>query len=573
MNEDNENFLVNPLSKFFKSLIPKAQKDTEEDLLNNSTTTSEDQLYSLLKYGQNAGKATGYVNNQISFDQVFRSKADKIKKFREMEDFPEINDALDIVSDEAIVKDVDGNIVNFHIDDEEEFPSNIIDQIKEESDYLIKNVFKVQKRGWQLFRRFLVEGEIYLEKIPNKEKDSIIGLKVMPAFKTIPIYDSNIIKGFVHETIDPDKQYTADDIKLNSNQVAYVCWDGYINGDITDPKSYLWSSIRTYNQLKNLEDSLIVYRLSRALEKRVFNVEIGQMPPGKAREFINKLINQYKKNTGYDPVSGQINSQQNLMSFNEDFWFDQRDGKGSSVTTLQSGMNLGELRDIDYFAKKLYQTLKLPKSWWSDDKSPFGNGKNGEISREEIKFDMFVERIQARFSDLFIDVLITQLKLKGVDEEWLDPGKFHYKFTKANYFAEFQSFSLEETKLALLSNSSGLVYSPMNAQGMLSSEYVLKKIYKMTDEEFIENQKLLQSEKAKNPPLDPFGGMNPDGSPNNNFGSGNDDKKPKFNDFNDDLTNKKDFGRTIEKPGKKKPKKKDDKDTQVKEKLMDEEVL
>lgn len=569
MNDYNNNsFLINPLAKFFSALIPKEQKQMEKELISNSLTTSEDDLYSLLKHG-NQSKNGGFVSNSVSFDQIFRTKSDKIKKFRDMEDFPEINDALDIASDESIVKDTDGNVAVLHVDDEEDFPENVLDQIKEESEYILKNVFKVQKRGWQLYRRFLVEGELFLEKILNRDGNSITGLKVMPAFKTLPIYESNIIRGFVHETLDPEKQYTVTDIDLKPNQVAYVCWDGYINGDITDPKSYLYSAMRTYNQLKNLEDSLILYRLSRAVEKRVFNVEIGQMPPGKAREFINKLINQYKRNTGYDPVTGQINQTQNLMSFNEDFWFDQRDGKGSKVETLQSGMNLGELKDIDYFRRKLFQTLKLPKSRWEDEKSLFGDGKNGEISREEIKFSMFLERIQSRFSDLFVDVLITQLKLKGVDDEYLDPAKFHYKFSKANHFAEFQEFSLQETKLAILNNSAGLVYSPMNTNGMFASEYVLKKIYKMSDEDFEENKKLLEKSKKENPPMDPFGG--PPGGGDNNFGPDDGNKpnsKPQFNDFNNDLSNKKDFGK-----GKKAdPKKKESKkvDEMIKDGLLED---
>jgi capsid assembly protein Gp20 len=535
--DNNYNFLINPFKGLFKSLVPPEQKKKDDEAIYNSVTTSEDDLYNLQRGQSRNG---GYVNTQISFDQVFNNKAEKIKKYRDMADFPEINDALDICCDEAIVKDSDGVVASLNITEEDDFPSDVLDKIYEESEYLIKNVFKIQKRGWGLFRKFLTEGEVFLEKIPNKSRDGISSLKVMPAFRSVPIYESNIIRGFVHGTIDPEKQYTLADIKLLPNQVAYTCWDDYINGDITDPKSYLHAALRTYNQLRSLEDSLIVYRLSRALEKRVFNVEVGQMPPNKAREFINKLINQYKKNNTYNPETGVINQTQNLMSFNEDFWFDQHDGKGSSVTTLQSGMNLGKLEDIELFRKKMYITLKLPKSRWDESSSPFGNGKNGEISREEIKFDLFVERIQSRFSDLFTDVLITHLKMKGVDDEYLDPGKFHYSFTKANYFAVFKELELSETQAALMNNYMTLIYSPMNPNGIYSSEYVLKKILKMTDQEFDENKKLLEQAKKSDPPMDPFGGLgqdgNEDGSPGGSKGT---DGKPQFSDFNKDLSKNK----------------------------------
>jgi hypothetical protein len=297
------------------------------------------------------------------------------------------------------------------------------------------------------------------------------------------------------------------------------------------------------------------------------------MPPGKAREFMNKLINQYKKNTGYDPATGNINQSQNLMSFNEDFWFDQHDGKGSSVTTLQSGMNLGELRDIDYFKNKMYMTLKLPKSRWEDSGAMFQGGKNGEISREEIKFDQFVERVQNRFSDLFTDVLITHLKMKGIDDQYLDPGKFHYKFTKANYFAEQKKLEQTETRLSVLSNAATLLYSPMNPNGLFASEYVLKHFFMMSDEEYDENKELLEKFKKENPPMNPFGDQNGDGSGNNNFGGGNPEggsqngspNKPEFEDFGKDLSKNKKEKKPVEK--------KKSRDEQIKENLEDNDII
>ena len=489
----NYNFLINPLYKLFAKTRTKDDLEKEEQSLKNSVSTSENEFISRSK---NQFVNSGEITTQfVNFDQLFNSKHDKILKLRLMEDFPEISDALDTVSDESIVKNADGNILSLVIKDEEDLPSNIVKQVREESDYLLEEVFNVKERAWPLMKRFLVEGEIYLEKILNDKKDSIIGLKVIPPFKITPFYQSNVIKGFIHGTIEKERSIVEGDVNLNPQQVAYINWGEYINGDITDPKSYLYSSMKTYNQLKNLEDSLIVYRLTRSIEKRVFNIETGQMPTGKAREFINKLINTYKKNTLYDPGTGTIQSSQHLMSLNEDFWFTQQDGKGSKVETLQSGMNLGELKDIDYFLKKLYKTLKMPRSRWEDGNSLFGSGKGGEITREEIKFDNFIDRIHSRFKKLFLDCLLTQLKLKGIDEKYINVRLYDYQFSKANYFADYKEMELIETKFGILNNIFPLIWSPSNPNGIFDQEFILKKYFKMSEEDYLENQELLDAKR------------------------------------------------------------------------------
>lgn len=487
------NFLINPFSKVFKNVRTKEDVEQEEQVLKNSVSTSEDELISRQKdqFLRDGDIVTQYIN----FDQIFASKKDKIQKLREMEDFPEISDALDVVCDEAVVKNVDGDVVTLMIKDEENISSKIVKQVRDESDFIVNEIFKIKERGWPLMKRFLVEGEVFLEKILNDEKDSIIGLKLIPPFRIVPFYQSNIVKGYIHGTFDKKNTLKEGDINFRPEQIAYINWGEYINGDIVDPKSYLYSAMRTYNQLKNLEDSLIVYRLTRAIEKRIFNIEVGQMPTGKAREFINKLINQYKKNTVYDPVSGQLQNTQHLMSLNEDFWFAQQDGKGSKVDTLQSGMNLGELKDVDYFLKKLYKTLKMPRSRWEDSNSLFNSGKGGEISREEIKFDNFIDRIHNRFKKLFVDCLLTQLKLKGIDEQYINASLYDYNFSKSNYFADYKEMELIEAKFGILNNIFPLIWSPSNPQGIFDQEFVLKKYFKMSDEDFLENKKLLDSKR------------------------------------------------------------------------------
>lgn len=491
------NFFISPIEGFFKKLTSKQDIEEEKAIDKNSIAVSEDELIAKLKgTGTQDG---GIVNNYIQFEQVFQTKEQKIAKFREMEDYPEISDALDIVSDEAIIEDAEGKIISLNIKDEENLPKRDVKRIREESDYLLQNVFKIKERGWPVFRRFLSEGEVYLEKILDDKKQNIAALKIIPPFRITPIYESSIIKNYIHGTLKKDSNgvYTEDNAVMDRNHIAYINWGEYVRGDITDPKSYLWSAIRPYNQLKNLEDALIVYRLSRAIEKRVFNIEVGQMPTGKAREYLSKMINQYKKVMNYNPNTGNVEQSQNLMSFNEDFWFTQNNGAGSKVETLQSGMNLGELKDVEYFLKKLYKTLKMPRSRWEDNNSLFGSGKNGEISREELKFTKFVERIQGRFKKLFVDCLITQLKLKNFPEEFLDPNLYEYRFSKANFFDEYQKLELLESKLGLMNTAFPLIWNPSNPQGVFDQEWALKKFFGLSDEEYLENKELLDSKKEE----------------------------------------------------------------------------
>lgn len=489
------NFLLNPFEKIFGRLRPNQEIEEEKAILRNSVAVSEDELISKLK-GQGNYNG-GVLNNYINFDQVFQSKEQKIAKYREMEDYPEISDALDIVSDESVVLDEEGKVLRLQIEDEENLPKKIVKQIREESDYLLERVFKVKERCWPIYRRFLSEGEVYLEKILNPDKDSIASLKIIPPFRIVPNYESSMIKNFIHGTLKKNENgtYTEDNIVLGSNHVAYINWGEYIRGDMTDPKSYLYSAIRPYNQLRNLEDALIVYRLSRAVEKRVFNIEVGQMPAGKAREYLTKMINSFKRVVNYDPNTGMIQQTQNLMSLNEDFWFTQNNGQGSKVETLQSGMNLGELKDVEYFLKKLYKTLKMPRSRWEDNNSLFQSGKNGEISREELKFAQFCGRIQARFKKLFVDCLLTQLKLKGIPEEFIDPGLYDYKFSKSNFFSEYQKLELLESKIGLMNSAFPLIWNPGNPQGVFDQEWALKKFFGLSDEEYLENKELLDSKK------------------------------------------------------------------------------
>ena len=494
----NTNFLTNPFSEIFKKLLPK-DSDIEEKAIKQNAVTKNTNDYDIDGYNyktqlDNSYQASNFYHSidYITFNEIITDKKSKIKKYREMSFFPEISDSLDNICDDAIVQNKDGEIVSLNIE-EEKFKHKDIKKIKEISEKVISQIVKFNKNGWELFRKFMVDSELFLEKVLDKDKKHIIALKVIPAFNIIPIYENGIITKYLYS---PTGTF---DSKTNSymekNQVIYVHYKQY-GKDLTDVRGYLESAIRPYNQLRNMEDCLVVYRLARATERRVFNVEVGQMPTGKVQQFLERQKQAWKKNVTYDPATGYVNTNANVNSLTEDFWFSSRDGKGSSVTTLQSGMNLGEIKDVEYTLKKLYKTLKLPKSRWDDTaQGTIIGAKSQETTREEIKFANYVKRNQDNFKEILIDVLITELKAEGVDEEYLDPDFFNYEFVQSNLFADEKDAALLETKFNLLTMASPYIYSPNNPIGMISREYALRYIFKMSDEEYDRNMELIEKEK------------------------------------------------------------------------------
>lgn len=505
---DNERqFKTNPLYKFFDNLFGREDEKFKKELLDNSYATSEEEFRAAqVNSSSSYYGASNYEGNFITFDQVLKNKKQKIDKFREMMDFPEISDALDKVCDEAVVEDENGVILRLNIKNEEELSDAEIQKLLDVGEHVFEHVIRVRDNLWRICRRYLVEGEIFAEKIVANDKSKLIGIKLIPAYLIMPNYKSNVVENFLHVTLDKEGEQSMSDKAFDFNQISYVHWDDYINGDITNPKSYLYAAMRIFNILKIMEDSVAVYRVTRSSEHRVFNVEVGTMPPQKSREFIEKLKLDQKKKIIWNPNENVMGQTKNTLNITEDFYFESRDGKGSKVELLQTGMNIGKLEDVDYFLKKLYKSLKMPKSRWSDEPSMFGSGKNGQIEREEIDFSNFVKRIQNRLKRLFMDVFITELKLRKFDEKFLNSDNYDFQFSKANFFAEYKELELLENKFAIVNMAFPFIYNPnTNPNGPLAMKYVIKEFFKMTDEEFKKNEDMLKEDKKENPPMNPFG--------------------------------------------------------------------
>jgi len=494
---DNLKF-VNPFSKAFRQndLI---NQEIQRQIESNSQGMSEieyDFFSPHTKYNIPGYAYGDYTNTGINFNQIFIDKRQRIAKYREMSYYPEISEGLDIISDESIVEDSEGNIIHLNI--KKELPKRVEKLFTKEFEYVSKDVFDVNENLYDLFLKWLIEGELYVELILDKKRKNVIGYKVLPAFTTYPVYNpTGSIKGFLQNVYD--ERTGKDDLKaFESNQVVYVHYGKY-GRNLLDIRGYLETSIRTYNQLKNLEDSLVVYRLVRAPERRVWNIEVGRMPSHKAEEYIRKIIHKYKRQLNYNPATGAIDSSRNVQSLSEDFWFARREGSGTNVETLQSGMNLGELEDVRYFQGKMYKTLKIPKTRWDPQLGQQSYQSGREMDRDELKFSLFIIRLQKRFRKLIKDTFMEQLKFKfGKDakiKKYINSNFFDVYFTQANFFKEIKDLELLESRLNILGTAITYAINEDEPNNPLARELVLRDYFMMSDEEWAKNQRLLKKEK------------------------------------------------------------------------------
>lgn len=437
-------------------------------------------------------------SSSISFYDWFATKRERISFYKTMAIFPEVNDALDSICDDAVIDNGDGTMLSLDLN-KDRIPPQIEKQIKKEFDYILSTVLNFENNGWHYFRKWLVEGELFLEIVLNETKTKIIGVKLLPPHSIIPMYEGNIIRCFQQTKTDigtHDFSFDpAHSIRFEPNQIAYINYGSY-GKNLMDVRGYLEPAIRPYNMLRQIEDSLVIYRLVRAPERRVFNIDVGKMPKGKAEEYIKGIIAKYKKRLSYDSSNGDILTSQHVQSMIEDFWFAKTESGGSTVETLQSGMNLGEINDLEYFLKKLYKTLKLPKSRWEENVN-YSAGKMGEIQREEVKFSNFITRIRSRFEKIFFDILFLQLKMKGIDNKYIRQDNFTIKWVENNLFKEYKEREAATDMLDIYGKVSDDIVSKEKPDGRFAKEFVFKTFMKMTSDQYDENEAMIKKQLAQ----------------------------------------------------------------------------
>ena len=431
--------------------------------------------------------------NSLVYANVEENKSGRMRDYRIMASFSEISDALDEICDECINKDESGNIINLkfrnvEIDDEKQ--QVIKDEFEKYIDY-----FDLDKKGFEYFRQILIEGELYFEHIIHKgyTNDGILGAVTLPSDLIDPIYDNiqnMIIKGYIlrkpiFDPNKPEKIEKFDFIPMDENQVSYIN-SGIWNQDKTFRLPFIENARRAYRQLSLVEDAIVIYRLVRAPERLVFNVDVGNMAPPKAEAYLRKLIQEYWSKKTFDTnQSGQV-QKFNPQSMLDSFWFAKRAGsEGTSVTQLAGGANLGELADLMYFVNKLYKALKVPTNRLNPE-SGF-DGMSESILREELKFAKFIIRLQQQFASGLKNGFITHLKLKELFDTYdLTPQNIHLEFNVPTNFYELR----ESQKLELKAQN----FNALASNEFVAATYAQKRYLGWNDIDVKANREFLRKD-------------------------------------------------------------------------------
>ena len=461
----------------------------------------------------------GFYGQILDSDGRERTEQDLIKRYRDIAQQPECDSAIEDIINEAIVSNEKDQAVSLSLD-RLEYPERIKKKIREEFDNVL-SLLDFDVKGHDIFRRWYVDGRMFYHKVidKNNPKKGIVDLRYIEPRKIRKVReiqkDKNrnssvdLIKKVEEYYIYNEKGLmtnagTSEGIKIAADSVTY-CPSGLIDQNKGHVLSYLHKSIKPVNQLRMIEDALVIYRISRAPERRIFYIDVGNLPKIKAEQYLKDVMNRYRNKLVYDASTGEIRDDRNHMSMLEDFWLPRREGgRGTEITTLPGGSNLGEIDDIEYFKKKLYRSLNVPISRLEAE-AGFSLGRSTEITRDELKFTKFVQRLRKKFTPLFTDILKTQLILKGVItlEDWSSMKEhIQYDFLQDGHFAELKKAELLENRLSQLSTVETYIGT------FYSKEWVQKNVLNMTDAE-IEEMKDQISKEAGLDPMD--GGVPNDG--------------------------------------------------------------
>ena len=470
----------------------------------------------------------GYFGTAIDLDGTFKDENDLIRRYRSMSIHPECDRAIDDVVNEAIAGDVDDTPVEVELSNLK-VGAGIKKQIREEFVNCLR-LLDFDKMAYDIFRRWYIDGKLYYHKVIDikNPRGGITELRYVDPRKIRKVVEMENKKD--KQLLDPrtleanlapkTAEYyvynpkgmragmETSGMKIAPDAIAF-CHSGLKDMNKNVIMSHLHKAIKALNQLRMIEDSLVIYRLSRAPERRIFYIDVGNLPKQKAEQYLREVMSRYRNKLVYNADTGEIRDDRKFMSMLEDFWLPRREGgRGTEITTLPGGQNLGELEDVKYFQKKLYRALNVPESRLESD-STFNLGRAAEITRDEIKFQKFVTRLRKKFSSLFHDLLKTQLVLKGIIslEDWDDMSEhIQYNFIADNYFAELKEKEMLTERLNLVT-----AMDPY-AGRYFSLEYIRRHILRHTDAEINEIDEQMEKEiedgKLPDPAtIDPATGM------------------------------------------------------------------
>ena len=399
--------------------------------------------------GVNAG---GYYGMVMDLEGTIKNENDLIRRYREVSQYSDCDGAIEDIVNEAIVADEERRSVELELD-ELKVSASIKTKIKEEFDNVLR-ILKFDERAHEIFRTWYIDGRLYYQILidENNIKQGIVELRYIDPRKIRRIKNIkkernkqgvDVVKEIEEYYLYNDKgitEQTTQGVKLALDSVVY-CPSGYVDQNTGMMMSYLHKAIKPVNQLKMIEDSLVIYRISRAPERRIFYIDVGNLPKLKAEQYVTDIMNKFRNKIVYDATTGETRDDRRHLSMMEDFWMPRREGgKGTEITTLPGGQNLGEIQDIEYFQQKLYHALNVPISRLQPQQG-FSIGRSQEISRDEVKFNKFIVRLRKKFSVLFSNALRVQLIAKGVirADEWDEIRPFlKYDYLEDNHFSELK---------------------------------------------------------------------------------------------------------------------------------------
>jgi hypothetical protein len=487
---------------------------------------------------------SGFFGSYVDIEGVYRTEYDLIKRYREMSLHPEVDSAIEDIVNEAIVSDTNDSPIQIELSNLNA-SDGIKRKIREEFKYILE-LLDFDKKAHEIYRNWYVDGRLFYHKVIDLKspQEGIKELRYIDSMKIQYVRQQkkspNNLNRAQNQNNDNPMNYEFPEIEeffVYNPKVSYpvgsiggqasggtnanpgikfardsitYCTSGLVDRNKGTTLSYLNKAIKSLNQLRMIEDSLVIYRLSRAPERRIFYIDVGNLPKVKAEQYLRDVMMRYRNKLVYDASTGEIRDDKKYMSMLEDFWLPRREGgRGTEITTLPGGQNLGEITDIHYFQKKLYRSLNVPPSRM-DGEGGFNLGRSSEILRDELKFTKFVGRLRKRFANMFNDMLKTQLILKNIitPEDWVRMSEhIQYDFLYDNHFSELKDAELMTERLNLAATAEPYIGK------YYSQDYVRRNILKQTDQEIVEQDMIIKKEidlgiiPDPNAPIDPMTGM------------------------------------------------------------------
>jgi len=517
------------MAKLFGFKLPKTGEDRTKNAISPVPPSDEDKSDFYL--------SSGFYGQYVDIEGVYKNETDLIRRYREMCLHPECDSAIEDVVNEAIVSDLNDSPIEIELSN---LPASdkLKDIIREEFKY-IKQLMNFDRKCHEIFRTWYIDGRVYYHKVIDlkKPQDGIQEVryidplkiklvrkqeKLGPNYQSPMMTDQNT-QAQQFEAPKLEEYYVYDPhatarngsmlpnrgdqktVQIAKDAITYVT-SGLVDRNKQTVLSYIHKAIKALNQLRMVEDSLVIYRLSRAPERRIFYIDVGNLPKVKAEQYLRDVMNRYRNKLVYNADTGEIKDDRKYMAMLEDFWLPRREGgRGTEISTLPGGQNLGELKDIEYFQTKLYKSLNVPSSRL-DSQGGFNLGRSSEILRDELKFTKFVGRLRKRFSQVFSDMLRTQLILKNIitPEDWETlEDHIQYDYLYDNHFSDLKENELLQEKLGVLA-----AIEPYMGR-YYSAEYVRTKVLKQTETEIIEIDAQIDKEIEEGILPDPAAMMDP----------------------------------------------------------------